>query len=209
MRMFKKGRYPQDADNMSGNIYPDAVVNASSEKGTTEAGNVTDNTALPDNMVKMPYIKPNPETGLSGAARVLVTAKRLFPDAPYDVALDLMMDEFENKKAEEAGGMDVSQNVLTSLYEDEAKIKKLIPGFTIAKALENEEFKRLVLNEGMDLFSAYEKVNANRKAENGGFIDEVGNSAYASVPGSSDYDITSLSEEDFNRYIKKILNDEE
>ena len=212
MRMFRKGRYPQDTDIMQTNGYPDAMANMPLENEKAEAGKLNDNIKAPDNMVNMPYTKPNPKTGLSGAARVLITAKRLFPDAPYDVALDLMMDEFENKKAQPAMGMrdtKETQNVLMSLYEDEGKIKKIIPGFSVAKALENEEFKRLVLNEGMDLFSAYEKINAIRKAENGGLIDEVGDSAYASTPGSADYDITSLSEEDFNRYIKKILDDEE
>ncbi len=196
MRMFKREKYPAQDEGINLNATNGGNLMQGRDVVNTEA-------AVAGNDVMMPY-KSKPR----GAARVLIAARTLFPGMPNDdAALDLLMDVFEEKMRPLSESVN-SQNIPASLYEDEKRLKQIIPGFSVSKAFENEEFKRLVLGEGMDLFTAYEKLNPTFGGEKVGIIDEVGSTAYASTPGSSSSDITSLSDEEFKRYIKRIQEEE-
>ena len=167
-----------------------------------------------------------------GYNRVKRAARALFPDAVSDdEALNMFMDAFEDEFLnDEAGATKAASNPLqnnnagvdeasantktaeelvSSWLEDEAKLKKIIPQFSLSKAFENEEYKKLVLEMGMDLFSAYEKINPiNLQNSASGVIDEVGNNTNASVPGSASSNISNASDEEFNKYIKRIMDEE-
>ena len=196
MRMFRKEKFPQENGGVNVHTAEDeAMINRVGDEGSR--GMVAEN----DNSVSQ-Y-----GNGPKGAARVLIAARTLFPCLPDEAALDFLMDVFEEKMRQPAENENKSV-MLASLYEDEKRLKKIIPDFSVSKAFENEEFKRLVLDEGKDLFTAYEMLNPSLGKEQNGIIDEVGNTAYASVPGSSTSDITTASDEEFKKYIKSILEEE-
>lgn len=196
MKMFKRDKYQQEAEGMNVN--------------TTNADNgmMTEETEAPiavtaDDNMRTPY-KSKPR----GAARVLIAARTLFPGVTdNEVALDLFMDLFDEKMRMPAENSN-AQERLALLYEEEKRLKKIIPEFSISKAFENEEFKRLVLEEGNDLFTAYEKLNLSFARDKQGMIDEVGSTAYASTPGSKAVNVEKASEEEFKRYIRSILEEE-
>lgn len=226
MRKFRKEKEPIEMNNEEFGKYlekSEPVLGNRPERG----GNPVMNNGT---SVKTETFASQSGTG-TGLIRVLRAARVLFPEAvTEDEALNLFMDAFEEEflkeedsaqimnppisnKGEKTNGrvqqnMKSAEELVNSWLEDEKKMQKIIPQFSLAKAFENEEYKKLVLENGMDIFSAYEKINPIKKAVQTGNIDEVGNSTNATVPGSSSSDISNASDEEFNRYIKRIMDGE-
>ena len=81
-------------------------------------------------------------------------------------------------------------------------IKQLDSTFDIEEAFENPEFYDLVVNKGNSVTEAYSEVYAKRPRRS---ISEIGNLTNGVCP-SANHDIKSMSDREFEEYIRKIKN---
>lgn len=186
-------------------------------------------------MVQQPPAQSEPDRDY---LRVLEYAKRKYPDAADErAALSQMLDAYDSEEAN-AGGMSVeeyrrnlqeqrefdewksqrqrqqeqagqAEQIVQQWQRDEQSLKELVPGFDLKEAFKNEQFKKLVVDQGKGIIAAYAALNkSNESKADKRPLDEVGANAYASAPGTSDTDMSKASDEDFRRYIKRIMNED-
>lgn len=105
--------------------------------------------------------------------------------------------------AEPGGGADT---VMNDWLMQEKALRRVIPTFNLKQAFENPQFKQFVVDEGMDIIDAYEKLNPE-KAKEAAVLDEIGRGA-VSGNGTAKHDVDSMSDEEFRRYIKRIEEEE-
>lgn len=81
-------------------------------------------------------------------------------------------------------------------------IKGLDPSFDLEKAFQNPDFYDAVVNGGKTVVSAYTALNVKVPRRN---ISEIGNLTSGVCPSVS-HDINSMSDREFDDYIRKIKN---
>lgn len=106
--------------------------------------------------------------------------------------------------AQQSGDADA---VVNEWLSQEKALKRIVPNFSLQQAFANPQFKKLVVDDGMDIIDAYEKLNP-KKAEETAVLDEIGRSSTGAANGSTGQDIESMSDEEFSRYIKRIEEEE-
>ena len=106
--------------------------------------------------------------------------------------------------AQQSGDADA---VVNEWLSQEKALKRIVPNFSLQQAFANPQFKKLVVDDGMDIIDAYEKLNP-KKAEETAVIDEIGRSSTGAANGSTGQDVESMSDEEFRRYIKRIEEEE-
>lgn len=90
--------------------------------------------------------------------------------------------------------------------KDIEAMKKVVPGFDFAKAMENKEFYNLVM-KGTSIPIAYLAVTAKmQKAEPQRRVIAQNAQSTSAQNGSPDQSVENMSDEDFARYIKRIKN---
>ena len=81
-------------------------------------------------------------------------------------------------------------------------LKKIVPGFNLEKAFENPEFYTRVVDRRQSLAEAYSAIVKNPPRRS---ISEIGNLKNG-VAGHINHDVRSMSDREFEDYIKKIKN---
>lgn len=102
---------------------------------------------------------------------------------------------------------DESGRIIDQWLKEEAELKKSVPNFSLQQAFGNPQFKKLVITDGLSIADAYAKMNPEKEAEPPA-LDEIGRSASGAGNGASEHDIDSMSDEEFNKYIKRIQEEE-
>lgn len=119
-------------------------------------------------------------------------------------------EEGENPDAKKEQGKKMTdfdeqvQKIQLSWEKDIEAMKKIIPDFDFAKAMENEEFYALVM-KGNSIPLAYLAVTMKEKksAPQRKVITQNAQSASAQN-GALDQSVENMSDEDFAKYIKRI-----
>lgn len=106
--------------------------------------------------------------------------------------------------AQQSGDADA---VVNEWLSQEKALKRIVPNFSLQQAFANPQFKKLVVDDGMDIIDAYEQLNP-KKAEETAVLDEIGRSSTGAANGSTGQDVESMSDEEFRRYIKRIEEEE-
>ena len=137
-----------------------------------------------------------------------------------EVALNLLKKELAEKNAGEAGlslGQYELMNELRALKsetdyqrrvdeiqnewkKEEAALKNIVPNFSLEQAFENPDFYNAVVENHMSVTEAYPLLKSNRYD-----ISEIGNLT-SGVGGYIKRDVLSMSDSEFDDYIKKIKN---
>ena len=87
--------------------------------------------------------------------------------------------------------------------KEEEALKRAVPGFELSKAMENDEFKNLVVNEGMSLSSAYIILSQKQSKPQRQVVHEVGNTK-GNAAGVGTKRPEEMSKEEFDAYIERI-----
>ena len=136
------------------------------------------------------------------------------------MALNLLKKELAEKNAGEAGlslGQYELMNELRALKsetdyqrrvdgiqnewkKEEAALKNIVPNFSLEQAFENPDFYNAVVENHMSVTEAYPLLKSNRYN-----ISEIGNLT-SGVGGYIRRDVLSMSDSEFDDYIKKIKN---
>ncbi len=147
-------------------------------------------------------------------------AKQRYNTDSGEVALNLLKKELAEKNAGEAGlslGQYELMNELRALKsetdyqrrvdeiqnewkKEEAALKNIVPNFSLEQAFENPDFYNAVVENHMSVTEAYPLLKSNRYN-----ISEIGNLT-SGVGGYIKRDVLSMSDSEFDDYIKKIKN---
>ena len=147
-------------------------------------------------------------------------AKQRYNTDSGEVALNLLKKELAEKNAGEAGlslGQYELMNELRALKsetdyqrrvdeiqnewkKEEAALKNIVPNFSLEQAFENPDFYNAVVENHMSVTEAYPLLKSNRYD-----ISEIGNLT-SGVGGYIKRDVLSMSDSEFDDYIKKIKN---
>ena len=84
--------------------------------------------------------------------------------------------------------------------KEEAALKNIVPNFSLEQAFENPDFYNAVVENHMSVTEAYPLLKSNRYN-----ISEIGNLT-SGVGGYIKRDVLSMSDSEFDDYIKKIKN---
>lgn len=149
-------------------------------------------------------------------------AKQRYQTSDGDEAVALLTSELTAKNAENAG-MSAEQysfmNEIRSLRSEatyrkrvneiqedwkrqETALKNIVPEFDLDKAFSNPEFYSAVVENHMSIAEAYPVLKQSRPSYN---ISEIGNLTNG-VSGYIKRDVASMSDREFDEYIKKIKN---
>lgn len=96
--------------------------------------------------------------------------------------------------------------IISEWQAQEKILKKSVPNFDLRKALENPQFKKMLIEDGMDVIDAYEAINPKASKELP-VLDEVGRSVSGSS-GVTSHDVSSMSDDEFDRYIKRLQEED-
>ena len=116
------------------------------------------------------------------------------------------MDAFayRRERAEAQAREDAINAIQAEWTREETALKAAVPGFELGKAMQNPDFKNLVLNEGMSISAAYIKLTSEKalKAPRPA-ISEIGNNrGIVSSQGAKDY--SQMSTEEFMAHMNRI-----
>lgn len=137
-------------------------------------------------------------------------------------AAGLTLEDYRNEKAEQAEFADFKAERERKRQNDEAvagiverwkadseRMKGILPEFDFEKAMENGQFRDKVIKEGKDIITAYFELNPINKAPAASQRRdiEVGDMSGGISGGfKSPFDVERASEEEFSRYIARILD---
>lgn len=124
-------------------------------------------------------------------------------EGSVEASADEGADATPKSGTDPSGGADA---VVNEWLSQEKALKKIVPNFSLNQAFANPQFKKLVVDDGMDIIDAYQQLNP-QKAESPAVLDEIGRSA-AGANGSSGQDVESMSDEEFSRYIQRLQEEE-
>ena len=94
------------------------------------------------------------------------------------------------------------EGIQTDWIRQGEALKKIVPDFDLESAFENPEFYRLVVEDHQSLAEAYPAL---QKKTGRRTISEIGN-ATNGVTGHINHDVKSMSDHEFDDYIKRIKN---
>lgn len=159
----------------------------------------------------------------SASGKLLSYARSKFPEAASDDEAASMLLASLDTREEPAGepmpadggapgavearpGGDTDR-IMSEWRAQEKALKGIVPNFNLQQAFANPQFKKLVVEQGMDVIDAYRAMNPQKEAE-GPALDEIGRSASGAAAGTASQDISKVSDEEFDKYIKRIMDEE-
>lgn len=117
-------------------------------------------------------------------------------------------DAWREERAQRERQEQAAAQTVRAWREDEARLRTLIPSFSLEKAFENEEFKRRVAQNGESVFEAYAAMNPKKEEKKRAAVDEAGLSAQAGGQEFKEADVTRMPRKQFDEYIRRIKEGE-
>lgn len=115
-------------------------------------------------------------------------------------------DEFDRWKREKAENTQMREKAAEKVREwraDEERLKMLVPTFSLEKAMQNETFKKRVL-DGESVFSVYAAMNPKREEKAAPAAREEALSAARGSQNPKEADPSKLPKAQFDEYIRRI-----
>lgn len=116
--------------------------------------------------------------------------------------LDEMPDEDYPKKNDEKDYDSQIEEIQNDWIRQGKALENIIPGFNLEAAFSNPDFVKSVVNEHKTIAEAYGEVMKKKPQR---AIAEIGNMS-GGVSGNIRHDVKTMSDSEFDEYIKKIKN---